>query len=93
MELKLRQYRDGKRFCDGVVELAGIDGLNRAWRGPESLPTLTELADPGAWVARSRGPERGCLSLRRCSASGERNLCVLCARRHRWLCNAGWRAV
>ena len=31
MELKLRQYRDGKRFCDGVVELDGIATLNEAW--------------------------------------------------------------
>ena len=34
IELKLRQYRDGKRFCDGVVELDGIDALNAAWREP-----------------------------------------------------------
>lgn len=52
-ELKLRQYRDGKRFCDGVVELDGIDALNAAWRGPDTLPTLAELADPGAWLRRA----------------------------------------
>ncbi|HKJ36509.1 MAG TPA: zinc-dependent metalloprotease [Solirubrobacterales bacterium] len=52
MELKLRQYRDGKRFCDGVVELGGIEALNRAWDGPEALPALPELADPGAWLER-----------------------------------------
>ena len=52
-ELKLRQYRDGKRFCDGVVELGGITALNDAWRGPESLPTLAELSDPGAWLRRT----------------------------------------
>ncbi len=53
MEMKLRQYRDGKRFCDGVVELDGIAALNHAWSGPEALPTLGELADPGAWLRRS----------------------------------------
>jgi coenzyme F420 biosynthesis associated uncharacterized protein len=53
MELKLRQYRDGKRFCDGVVELEGVAALNEAWRGPEDLPTLAELADPGAWLRRT----------------------------------------
>ncbi len=53
MELKLRQYRDGKRFCDGVVELDGIAALNAAWAGPDSLPTLAELADPGAWLQRT----------------------------------------
>ncbi len=53
LELKMRQYRDGKRFCDGVVELAGIEDLNRAWEGPETLPQLGELADPGAWLQRT----------------------------------------
>jgi coenzyme F420 biosynthesis associated uncharacterized protein len=53
MEMKLRQYRDGKRFCDGVVELEGIGALNEAWSGPESLPTLGELADPGGWLRRT----------------------------------------
>jgi coenzyme F420 biosynthesis associated uncharacterized protein len=51
-ELKLRQYEQGKRFCDDVVAVAGIDGLNAAWTDPESLPDLDELAEPGDWVAR-----------------------------------------
>lgn len=53
LELKLRQYRDGKRFCDGVVEIDGIEALNRAWESPEALPNLAELADPGAWLQRT----------------------------------------
>jgi coenzyme F420 biosynthesis associated uncharacterized protein len=53
LELKMRQYRDGKRFSDGVVELAGIEALNHAWEGPEALPTLAELADPGRWLERT----------------------------------------
>lgn len=53
MELKMRQYRDGKRFCDSVVELAGIEALNGAWADAESLPTLAELADPGSWLERT----------------------------------------
>jgi coenzyme F420 biosynthesis associated uncharacterized protein len=52
MELKLRQYRDGKRFCDEAVELAGIEALNGAWEAPEALPTLAELSDPTAWLRR-----------------------------------------
>ena len=54
LEMKLRQYRDGKRFADGVVELAGIEGLNGAWAGAESLPTLAELGRPHAWIARTQ---------------------------------------
>ena len=34
----MRQYRDGKRFADAVVEAGGIELLNRAWGGPEALP-------------------------------------------------------
>jgi coenzyme F420 biosynthesis associated uncharacterized protein len=55
-ELKMRQYRDGKRFCDTVVERAGIDGLNRVWSAPHALPTLAELVDPEAWIARTAVP-------------------------------------
>ena len=55
-ELKLRQYRDGKRFCDAVVERAGIEGLNRVWSAPHALPTLAELVDPEAWIARTAVP-------------------------------------
>jgi coenzyme F420 biosynthesis associated uncharacterized protein len=51
-ELKLRQYRDGKRFCDAVVDAAGIEALNRAWAGPAALPELAELGAPSAWIER-----------------------------------------
>ncbi|HMS61291.1 MAG TPA: zinc-dependent metalloprotease [Solirubrobacteraceae bacterium] len=54
MDLKLRQYRDGKAFCDAVVAHEGPPGLLRAFAGPELLPTGAELADPLAWIARTR---------------------------------------
>jgi coenzyme F420 biosynthesis associated uncharacterized protein len=53
MDLKLRQYEQGKAFCDGVVARAGIEGLNRVWIGPETMPTVTELNDPLGWLART----------------------------------------
>jgi coenzyme F420 biosynthesis associated uncharacterized protein len=53
MDMKLRQYELGKRFCDGVVERAGISGLNRVWAEPERLPTLAELDDPAGWLERT----------------------------------------
>ena len=52
MEMKMRQYKLGKEFCDAVVAEAGIDGLNRVWAGPEALPTLAEIENPPAWLAR-----------------------------------------
>jgi coenzyme F420 biosynthesis associated uncharacterized protein len=54
LELKLRQYDVGRRFCDWVVADAGIAGLNRAWEAPELLPSAAELADPRSWLARTR---------------------------------------
>jgi coenzyme F420 biosynthesis associated uncharacterized protein len=53
MDLKLRQYEQGKAFCDAVVSLGGIDALNRAWSGPDALPTLAELDDALGWLART----------------------------------------
>jgi coenzyme F420 biosynthesis associated uncharacterized protein len=56
MELKLRQYRLGKRFCDTVVGEAGIEGLNAVWRAPETLPTVAELERPIDWLRRAAIP-------------------------------------
>jgi coenzyme F420 biosynthesis associated uncharacterized protein len=53
MDLKLRQYEQGKAFCDGVVARAGIGGLNRVWIGPEAMPTVAELSDPAGWLTRT----------------------------------------
>jgi coenzyme F420 biosynthesis associated uncharacterized protein len=52
-DLKLRQYQQGKAFCDAVVARGGIAALNRAWAGPESLPAFAELDDPAGWLART----------------------------------------
>jgi coenzyme F420 biosynthesis associated uncharacterized protein len=54
LDLKMRQYEVGKRFCDAVVRDWGVEGLNRAWSAPEHLPTLAELDDPAAWVRRTQ---------------------------------------
>jgi coenzyme F420 biosynthesis associated uncharacterized protein len=59
LELKLRQYEQGKRFCDAVVKEAGVEALHRVFDGPESLPTLEELERPSAWLERTRGVYEG----------------------------------
>ncbi|MEX1177112.1 MAG: zinc-dependent metalloprotease [Nitriliruptor sp.] len=56
LELKRRQYAEGERFVDGVVERAGVTGLNRAFERPEHLPRGEEIADPEGWLARVGGP-------------------------------------
>jgi coenzyme F420 biosynthesis associated uncharacterized protein len=55
MEAKMRQYRDGKKFVDAVVEQVGMDGFNRVWESPETLPTLPEIHAPADWVTRVHG--------------------------------------
>jgi coenzyme F420 biosynthesis associated uncharacterized protein len=54
LELKLRQYEEGRRFCDAVVAAEGTAALARAWSGPEALPTTDELEHPEQWLARMR---------------------------------------
>jgi uncharacterized protein (DUF2342 family) len=52
LELDRDHYEQGVAFCSGVVERAGVDGLNRLWEGPHMVPTAAELAAPGLWLAR-----------------------------------------
>ncbi|MFJ1794583.1 zinc-dependent metalloprotease [Kitasatospora griseola] len=55
MDAKLRQYQDGAVFVRGVVERVGMDGFNRVWTSPNTLPTKDEIHDPASWVARVVG--------------------------------------
>jgi coenzyme F420 biosynthesis associated uncharacterized protein len=55
LELKLRQYETGRRFCDAVVEAGGPPALALAWSGPDALPTPAELEQPSLWIARVPG--------------------------------------
>jgi coenzyme F420 biosynthesis associated uncharacterized protein len=52
LDAKLRQYRDGERFVRAVVDEVGMDGFNRVWTSPDTLPTKAEIAKPADWVAR-----------------------------------------
>ncbi|WP_030756153.1 MULTISPECIES: zinc-dependent metalloprotease [unclassified Streptomyces] len=52
LDAKLRQYRDGERFVRAVVGQVGMDGFNRVWTSPNTLPTKAEIASPADWVAR-----------------------------------------
>ncbi|MFG2983290.1 zinc-dependent metalloprotease [Streptomyces sp. NPDC048258] len=52
LDAKLRQYRDGERFVRAVVDQVGMDGFNRVWTSPNTLPTKAEIARPADWVAR-----------------------------------------
>ncbi|MES4902647.1 MULTISPECIES: zinc-dependent metalloprotease [unclassified Streptomyces] len=52
LDAKLRQYRDGERFVRSVVDQVGMDGFNRVWTSPNTLPTKSEISKPADWVAR-----------------------------------------
>jgi uncharacterized protein (DUF2342 family) len=36
------------------VEALGMDGFNRVWTSPNTLPTKAEIGQPADWIARMR---------------------------------------
>lgn len=58
LDAKMRQYRDGAKFCRHVIDAVGMDGFNKVWTGPETLPTAAEIIDPSVWVARVHGTQQ-----------------------------------
>lgn len=56
IEMKYQQYALGERFIAGIAGRAGIAGVNRVWEREENLPTMGEIRDPGAWLARVGAP-------------------------------------
>jgi coenzyme F420 biosynthesis associated uncharacterized protein len=52
LELKMQQYVMGEKFCNHVIEARGMETLSRVWRGPDALPTLDEIRNPGSWLRR-----------------------------------------
>nr|WP_305095115.1 zinc-dependent metalloprotease [Prescottella sp. R16] len=55
MDAKMAQYVRGKKFVDAVVARVGMERFNTIWTGPDTLPTLDEIDDPDAWIARVLG--------------------------------------
>jgi len=56
LEMKMRQYEQGKTFCDEIVRRAGTDAIVAVFSAPEALPTIDELTDPVAWLMRMELP-------------------------------------
>ena len=57
MDAKLRQYEQGERFIEAVEASGGPGLLAKVWEAPDRLPTLDEIRDPAAWVARMNSPQ------------------------------------
>lgn len=52
MDVKLEQYTAGRAFVATVVDEVGIDGFNKIWTSPNTLPTREEIARPLQWCER-----------------------------------------
>ncbi|MEV5887778.1 zinc-dependent metalloprotease [Nonomuraea fuscirosea] len=55
IEVKMKQYAEGSAFVRTVVDRVGMDGFNKIWTSPETLPTTPEIADPTLWITRVIG--------------------------------------
>jgi coenzyme F420 biosynthesis associated uncharacterized protein len=55
LEQKMKQYAEGREFVGGVVDLVGMEGFNRVWTGPDTLPRIDALTAPARWVERVLG--------------------------------------
>ncbi len=56
LDAKLKQYEQGERFIEAVEAEGGPAYLNRAWEGPEMLPSLAEIREPALWMGRVSAP-------------------------------------
>jgi coenzyme F420 biosynthesis associated uncharacterized protein len=56
LEAKLNQYAEGERFIAAVDAAGGRPLFDRVWQGPEWLPSLGEIREPQAWIARAQTP-------------------------------------
>lgn len=52
LEAKMAQYEQGERFIEDVEDIGGPELVERAFDGPNTLPTLAEIRDPKAWANR-----------------------------------------
>jgi putative hydrolase len=53
IEMKRDQYRQGRAFCDTVVELTDEPTLSRMWESADAMPSLPEVLEPRLWLART----------------------------------------
>ncbi|WP_426571031.1 zinc-dependent metalloprotease [Aquihabitans sp. McL0605] len=52
LEAKMKQYEQGERFIEAVEKEGGTELLDLAWVEPSNLPSIEEIRDPQAWIAR-----------------------------------------
>jgi coenzyme F420 biosynthesis associated uncharacterized protein len=52
LEMKMRQYELGQKFCEAVVARGGDEALARLWADESSFPTMREIKEPELWLDR-----------------------------------------
>ena len=52
MDVKLKQYTQGRAFVSAVIAAVGMAGFNRVFTSPATLPTFAEIDAPSTWVER-----------------------------------------
>jgi len=52
LEAKMKQYEQGERFIEAVEKQGGMELLDQAWVTPSNLPSIAEIRNPEAWIAR-----------------------------------------
>ena len=52
MDAKIAQYVRGKAFVDAVVGQVGMAAFNTVWTDAATMPRMSEIEDPDAWIAR-----------------------------------------
>ncbi|GGG20561.1 hypothetical protein GCM10007304_38060 [Rhodococcoides trifolii] len=55
MDAKMAQYVRGKAFVDAVVAAVGMERFNTVWTDATTLPRISEIDDPDAWIRRVLG--------------------------------------
>ena len=64
LELKLKQYEQGKFFCDAIVRERGPEALHHLWSSPEALPDAGRAARSPCLDRRARCPVSSALPRR-----------------------------
>jgi coenzyme F420 biosynthesis associated uncharacterized protein len=51
-DAKLRQYEEGERFVESLLDAGGDELFAKVWTGPGMLPNIDEIRNPKVWITR-----------------------------------------
>src|SRR5699024_2604500 len=55
LEAQAKPYKQAQSLASAVVERLGMEQFNVVWEQPENMPSVEELTDADAWIARVIG--------------------------------------